>query len=134
MADIYTRMAGVANKLLTPASDAPGTFGQGLIQLVRYTDGAPPANSWDPPRPPVVTKTTLKGAARGVSTELVGTEVAPGVQLVATDLVVIVAPWGGAYAVGDGMELDGRAVTVMRVDRIPAAGTVSAFRFYVRRL
>lgn len=133
MASIYTRMAGVSNKLLRPASGETGTFGQGKIELVRLVPGAPPAEPWEMPGPGSEVVTELKGAARGISADLVGSEVAPGVQLKATDLVVIVAPWGGEYDVADVVRIDGKDVTLMRVDRIPAAGTVSAFRFYVRR-
>lgn len=130
MADFYSELADFARDILSPTS--AGGLGQGDIQLVRYTPGPPPTNPWDPPSDPVKTRAPLKGAARGVSEQLVGTEVAPGVQLLATDLIVIVAPWGGQYMASDELEIDGAPVTVMRVDRIPAAGIVSAFRFYVR--
>lgn len=130
MADFYSEMADFARDILSPA--AAGGLGQGKIEIVRYTPGSPPTDPWDPPNPPTLTRTPLKGAARGVSEQLVGTEVAPGVQLRATDLIVIVAPWGGQYMATDELEIDGAPYTVMRVDRIPAAGIVSAFRFFVR--
>ena len=127
MASIYERMAAVSNKLLDPAR-----FGQGTIELVRYTPGAAPANSWDPPNPPTRTVTTLKGAASGVSASLVGSTIAPGVQVETTDLQVIVAPWGGEYDPADVLEIDGDPVTILSFERIPAAGTVSVIRFIVR--
>ncbi len=127
----YDDMAAFANDILSPTSQ--GGFGQGTIKLVRYTPAPDdPDEPWLPPLPPTRTETVLKGAARGVSQQLVGTDVAPGVQIKATDLTVIVAPWGGTYEAGDVLELDGKPVTVLRYDNIPAAGTVSAIRFIIR--
>lgn len=127
--DFYTQMAGVARDLLAPTSR--GGLGQGKIELVRYTD-TPPVNPWDAPLPPTRTVTTLNGAARGVSKEMIGAPVDNGGQIVATDLVVIVAPWGGQYAPTDVLEIDGKPVTILSVSNIPAAGIVSAIRFIVR--
>lgn len=127
--DFYTQMAGVARDLLAPTSR--GGLGQGKIELVRYVD-TPPVNPWDAPSPPTRTATTLNGAARGVSKEMIGAPVDNGGQIVATDLVVIVAPWGGQYAPADVLEIDGKPVTILSVSNIPAAGIVSAIRFIVR--
>lgn len=127
--DFYTQMAGVARDLLAPTSQ--GGLGQGKIELVRYAD-TPPANPWDAPSPPTRTATTLDGAARGVSKEMIGAPVDNGGQIIATDLVVIVAPWGGTYAPTDVLEIDGKPVTILSVTNIPAAGIVSAIRFIVR--
>lgn len=127
--DFYTQMAGVARDLLAPTSR--GGLGQGKIELVRYTD-APPVNPWDAPLPPTRTATTLNGAARGVSKEMIGAPVDNGGQIVATDLVVIVAPWDGQYEPADVLEIDGKPVTILSVSNIPAAGIVSAIRFIVR--
>jgi hypothetical protein len=123
-------MAGVSKRLLRPTSQ--NGLGQGKIELVRLTPGTPPVNPWDPPTAPTLTKTTLNGAATGVGKELVGTPVAVGNAIVATDLSVIVAPWGGAYDPADKLELDGKPVTILKVENIPAVGTVSAIRFIVR--
>ena len=133
MTNIYERMAAVSNRRLSPATSAPGTFGQETIELVRITPGAAPANPWDAPNPPVQTRTKLKGASFGVSKELVGTPVPSGGAIVATDLYVIVAPWGGEYEPADMLELNGAPVTILRVENIPAFGTVSAIRFFVRQ-
>lgn len=130
MADFYEQMAGVANELLAPTSQ--GGLGQGVIKLVKYT-AVPPTNPWDLPAPPARTETTLKAAARGVSKEFIGQEYAPGNPIVATDLIIIVAPWGGTYEPGDSIEIDGRPTTVLRYDNIPAAGITSAIRFIVRQ-
>lgn len=131
MADFYDEMADMARELL--ALTGRGGLGQGTINLVRYVPGPPPAQPWDPPSDPVRQDTTLKGAATGVSKEMIGAPVETGGQVVATDLSVIVAPWGGTYETGDVLEIDGAPVTILKIQNIPAAGTVSAIRFVVRR-
>ncbi len=131
MADFYDDMLAVAVELLSPTSD--GGLGQGSITLVRQTPGAPGPNPWDPPTDPTLTTTTLNGAARGVAKELIGAPVESGGQIVATDEQVIVSPWGGAYEPADVLELDGVPVTILKVENIPAVGTVCAVRFVVRR-
>lgn len=127
--DFYTDMGAVAREMLAPTSR--GGLGQGKIEIVRYTV-VQPANPWDAPLPPTRTVTALNGAARGVSKEMIGTPVENGGQIVATDLVVIVAPWGGSPRPTDVLEIDGKPVTILSVSNIPPAGTVSAVRFIVR--
>lgn len=124
-------MAQAARELLAPTND--GGLGQGEIALVRYVPGPPPANPWDPPAAPEREVTILDGAARGVGKELIGAPVENGGQIMATDLTVIVAPWGGEYAPGDVLTVDDASVTVLKVENIPAAGAVCAVRFVVRR-
>lgn len=130
MGEFYSDMAQMARELLAPTSE--GGLGQGYIELVRYLPGPPPANPWDPPAQPERDITVLDGAARGVSKELIGAPVENGGQIIATDLQVIVAPWGGEYQPADTLEIDGAPVTVLRVENIPAAGIVCAVRFLVR--
>ena len=124
-------MRATAQRLLAPTDE--GGLGQGSIELVRYLDAPAPANPWEPPAPPEREITVLDGAARGVGKELIGAPVENGGQIIATDLQVIVAPWGGAYEVGDVLEIDGTPVTILRAENIPAAGTVCVVRFVVRR-
>lgn len=131
MADFYEEMRGVAIELLSPTSQ--DGLGQGNVQLVRYTAGTPPAEPWLPPNPPTRTATVLKAAAKGVSKALVGLPVEDGGQIVATDLEVIAAPWGGSYDPTDVLEIDGVPVTVLSVQNIPAAGIVCAVKFIARR-
>jgi hypothetical protein len=130
VADFYADMRAVASELLAPTDE--GGLGQGKIELVRSTPGEEPVNPWDPPSEPTITKTTLQGAASGVSKELVGTPVENGGQVVATDLEVIVSVWGGSYAPGDVLKIDDAPVTVLKIENIPAAGTPCAVRFIVR--
>jgi hypothetical protein len=129
--EFYTEMAQAARELLAPTSE--GGLGQGDIALVRYTPAPPTANPWEPPAPPEREITVLDGAARGVGKELIGAPVENGGQIVATDLTVIVAPWGGAYEPGDVLTVDDESVTVLKVENIPAAGPVCAVRFVVRK-
>lgn len=133
MADFYEDMAGVAREILSPT--ASGGLGQGSIELVRYIDPKPDpdAQPWDPPAVPEREITVLDGAASGVSAELVGTPVENGGQIVATDLSVIVAPWGGDYAPTDVLTINGAPVTVLKIENIPAAGITCAVRFVARR-
>lgn len=131
MTDIYARAAALTQRMLKPTSE--GGYGQGSIVLIRLTPGDPPANAWDPPADPISVRTTLRGAASGVSKELVGVEASPGTTIVATDLQIIVAPWGGAYEPGDILELDGAPLTILAVRNIPAVGTVAAIKFVARR-
>lgn len=130
MSDFYADMRQMATELLAPTSE--GGLGQGSIEIVRETPGAPGANPWDPPAPSTYARIPLDGAARGVAKELIGAPVETGGQIVATDKQVIVAPWDGAYEPGDVLELDGNPVTVLKIDNIPAVGTVVAIRFVVR--
>ena len=131
MPDIYERMRATAQRLLAPTSE--GGYGQGSIALVSYVPGSPPATEWSPPSPPTREDTPLSGAVRGVGKELIGAPVENGGQIVATDLQVIVAPWGGEYEAGQVMEIDGAPVTILKIENIPAAGTACAIRFIVRR-
>lgn len=130
MSDFYDEMAGVVREMLAPTSE--GGLGQGSIQIVRYVPGPPPANEWDPPAQPERDITVLDGAAGGVDKELVGAPVETGGKIVATDKMVIVAPWGGVYDPADVLEIDDKPVTVLKVENIPAAGTVCLVRFLVR--
>lgn len=136
MVDIYTRMQATARRLLAPTSE--GGLGQGEIAIARYVAGDAPVNPWDAPSLPTPERIPLDGAARGVGKELVGTPVENGGQVVATDLLVIVAvPESGYsaddYEPADVLEIDGEPVTVMSVKNIPAAGTPCAIQFVARR-
>lgn len=131
MSDFYDDMRQTARELLAPTSQ--GGLGQGSIALVRYVAGAPGPDPWSPPSEPMRQITALKGAARGVGKELIGAPVETGGQVVATDLVVIVAPWGGEVDPAQVLEVDGSPVTILSVKNIPAAGTVCAVQMVVRK-
>lgn len=131
MGDFYADMRQTAIDLLAPTDD--GGLGQGTIELVRLVEGPPPADPWDPPTAPSREVTPLDGAARGVGKELIGAPVETGGQIVATDLQVIVSPWGGTVEPTQVLELDGTPVTILKIENIPAVGTVCAIRFVVRQ-
>jgi hypothetical protein len=130
MADFYAEMAQVAASLLAPTSD--GGLGQGTVTLSRSVR-VDPVNSWDEPTFTWATQ-TLRASVRGVSAKMVGLpagEPENGV-IVASDRVATCAVPAAGYSVGDLMAIDGRPVTVLQFENIPAAGTPSAVRFVVR--
>ncbi|WON88662.1 hypothetical protein [Delftia sp. UGAL515B_04] len=128
MADIYTRLQGTTRRLVRPA--AQGGLGQGEIVLTRKTPGTPGPNPWDPVEP-VVQSETLGGAVSGISQQLVGTEMG-GAILLASDRQAICEPPRMEYQAGDVLSVDGVPVHILGVKRIPAAGTVSAVKFFIR--
>lgn len=129
MADFYDDLAAMASDLLAPTSS--GGLGQGVIELIRVTPGvADPDKPWLPVDPTEQTE-LLKGAVKGVSSELVGTEAGSAVIL-ASDREVICAPPTMQYQAGDLLSVDGVRVNILSVERIPAAGTVSAVKFIIR--
>lgn len=128
MSDFYADLAQMASDLLAPTSQ--GGLGQGSITLTRTSPGTPGPNPWDPVTP--VTQTvTIRGAVRGISKELVGTEVG-GTVLLASDRVAICEVPPIEYTAGDVLAVDGVPVHVIAVDKIPAAGVTSAVRFTIR--
>ncbi|HSH83588.1 MAG TPA: hypothetical protein VK979_00295 [Guyparkeria sp.] len=128
MADFYSEMATMARDLLAPTSQ--NGLGQGTITLTRTSPGTPGPNPWDPVAP--VTQTvTIRGAVRGISKELVGTEVG-GTVLLASDRQAICEVPPIDYTAGDVLSVDGVPVHVIAVEKIPAAGVTSAVRFTIR--
>lgn len=128
MADIYTRLQGTTRRLLRPA--AQGGLGQGEIVLTRKTPGTPGPNPWDPVEP-VTRAETLRGAVRGVSQRLVGTEMG-GTVILASDRQAICEVPQMQYQAGDTLSVDGTPVHIIAFERIPAGGTTSAVKFFIR--
>ncbi len=123
---IYDRGAALTARLLSADK-----YGQGVVKLIRLTPGVvDPDKPWLPVQPTEQTE-TLKAAVRGVDSRLVGTEVGSAVIL-ASDRQVVCAPPAMDYQAGDILSVDGVRVTVLSVERIPAAGAVSAVKFLVR--
>lgn len=127
MADFYSDLAKMARDLLAPT--AAGGLGQGQIVLSRITQGVPP-NDWTPPEETIQSE-TIRGAVRGISKELVGTEVG-GTVIVASDRQAIAEVPRGPYTAGDILSVDGVPVMILSVSNIPAAGVASAVRFVIR--
>ncbi|WP_313237886.1 hypothetical protein [Delftia acidovorans] len=128
MADFYSEMAAMTRDLLAPTSQ--GGLGQGEIVLTRKTPGTPGPNPWDPVEP-VTQSETLRGAVRGVSQRLVGTEMG-GTVILASDRQAICEVPQMQHQAGDTLSVDGVPVHIIAFERIPAAGTTSAVRFTIR--
>lgn len=129
MADFYQEMGAFVRDLLAPTSS--NGLGQGELKLTRVTPGAPdPSQPWKPVQPQTTTQ-TLKGAVRGVDSKLVGTE-RNGAVLLSSDLVAITEVPSIDYEAGDVFSIDGKEVTVLDVEPIPAAGVRSAVKWFLR--
>lgn len=116
----YGRMQGVATRLLD-------RFNQGVITLTRSTPGTPdPDEAWTPVEPTLTTY-TIKATAKGVSKEFID-----GTTIVASDLEITAAAFGADPEPADALAIDGKAVTLLRIIRLPAAGTLVAWKFVVR--
>ena len=126
---IYDRARATADRLLNPARLGAAS---GAIVLTRRTVTDAP-NPWDNPTITTASE-TLKAQAFGVSSQLIGTPAnePDGPVIIATDRMVIAALPVMGYVAGDILAIDGRAVTILRVENIPAAGTKSAIKFMVR--
>lgn len=118
MSIFYSDLRNVASGLLQE-------FNQGVVEIGKPVTN-PGSNEWDPPVTDIEW-TRVNAVARGVSQKYVD-----GVSIVATDLQLTVDM--GAYdpAAGDRIRIDGKHVSVLRFDRIPAAGGVVAWRVIVR--
>lgn len=129
MADFYQSMQQMARDLL--AATSQGGLGQGEIILTRIIKGAPdPSAPWIPPADTKESE-TIRGAVRGVSKELIGTEVG-GAIIVASDRQAICEVPKQPYTAGDILSVDGVPVHILSVTNIPAAGITSAVRFLIR--
>ncbi len=125
----YDDMQAMARDLLKP--DSQGGLGQGTITLTRMVPGTPnPDTPWIPVED-IPHTVTIKGAVRGVSKELIGTEVGSAV-IVASDRIAITEVPSIQYTAGDTLSVDGKPVMVLNVQNIPAAGVTSAVRFIIR--
>lgn len=129
MSDFYSDLATMARDLLAPTSQ--GGLGQGTLVLTSITPGTPdPLEPWKPVIPQTTTQ-TLRGAVKGVSSELVGVAAGETV-IVATDREAITEVPSIAYKAGDLFSVDGKEVRVIAVQPIPAAGTTSAAKWIIR--
>lgn len=132
----YARMQATADRLMT-------RFKQGAVLLTRTTIATgDPDTPWIPGAP-TTDVYELRATAKGVSADLVD-----GTLIVATDLELTLGP-KAVHTLTDGdpadgaevevevdaadvISIDGRAATVLRVIRLPAAGTLVAWRVVVR--
>jgi hypothetical protein len=101
-------------------------FRQGAVTLTR-TPTTPGANPWDPPTPGTPVVYTLDAVVRAVEDKFVD-----GTTVYATDRQVMCGVLPVEIMPGDTLAIDGKAVTIVKTMRIPAAGVAVAWRFIVR--
>lgn len=119
--DFYDEMRDVASELLAE-------FRQGVVTLTRPGSSVSGANAWEPPITSDPAVHELDATVKGVAEQFVD-----GTTILATDLQVMTAvPPIVPSLETDTMMIDGKTVTIVRVDPIPAAGTPVAYRFIVR--
>lgn len=129
MVGFYDEMAAMVRDLTKP--DTQGGLGQGSLAIIRLVPGVQdPTKPWEPVSPKEQPE-PLDGAARGIGSKLVGTEV-NGVVLNISDRVAITTVPSIPYTAGDKFSVDGKIVTVLHVENIPAAGIASAVRWFIR--
>lgn len=120
MSDFYGEMAELASEVLAE-------FSQGEITITKPGIETPGPNPWDPPVTSSPVIYSLDATAKPVSEHLIN-----GTTIVATDTEIVSAVFGADPDPADQMEIDGKPVTIIKVMRIPAAGTVVAWRIVVR--
>ena len=117
MSDIYTRSQAMASRLMS-------RYGQGVVEYV-VTEEEPGAEPWDPP--------TVTEARLPMDATVQGVQSHRADSLVTMDdLVVTCSVFGVEPVVGGIVEIDGDQHQVLRVERIPSAGTVVAWRLFVK--
>lgn len=115
----YQDMQNIATELLDE-------FKQGLIEYGRITPGSGPA---DDPGPSVITWSTVKAVARGVSFKYAQLS-----MVVETDLqVTMAADQISNPDMRDFVRIDGVALKIVHIVAKPAAGVTAAFILIVRK-
>lgn len=118
----YSDMAAIASDILTE-------FKQGAVVLTHMTDTGTPLDVDAPWLGNTMTPVDypLSATVSGVSEEFVN-----GTTIVASDLEITAAVLAVEPVQADTVTIDGKAVTLLKIVRIPAAGTVVAWRLIVR--
>lgn len=117
MSDFYGRLQGTASRLMAK-------FKQG--QVVYTITGAPTGPAWNPtPGTPV--SYTLDATVQGVEADYVD-----GSLILATDKQVTCAVFAVEPSLAGTITIDGKVCQIVRVDKVPGAGTVIAWRIFVR--
>mgnify|MGYP000408883787 CR=1 FL=1 len=114
MPDFYADMQAVASEMLAE-------FNQGVMTYIPLVGGT---NDWDPKTDG--TPVTLAGTARGVQTKYL-TDL-----ITQTDLQITAAVFGTVPTNAGVVTIDGVRRQVIMVEQIPAAGTVVAWRLFVK--
>lgn len=117
MSAFYGRLQGTASRLMAQ-------FSQG--QVVYTITGAPTGPEWNPtPGAPV--SYTLDATVQGV-----GADYVDGSLILATDKQVTCAVFAVEPSLAGTITIDGKVCQIVRVDKVPGAGTVIAWRIFVR--
>ena len=117
MSDFYGRLQGTASRLMAK-------FKQG--QVVYTITGAPTGPEWNPtPGAPV--SYTLDATVQGVEADYVD-----GSLILATDKQVTCAVFAVEPSLAGTITIDGKVCQIVRVDKVPGAGTVIAWRLICR--
>lgn len=117
MSDFYSEMQDVASELM-------GEFKQGAIQYV-VTEEIPGAEPWEPPVQ-TLTRLPMDAVAFGV------TAYQTDEVVTLNDTMIKAAVFAVEPEVGGIVEVDGKQRQILRVKRIPDAGTVVAWEIYVK--
>lgn len=107
------------------ASETLAEFRQGTVTLTRTP--ITPETGWGEPTYGTPVVYTLDAVVRAVEDKFVD-----GTTVYATDRQVMCGVLPVEILPGDALEIDGKAVTIVKTMRIPAAGTAVAWRFIVR--
>lgn len=117
MSDFYGRLQGTASRLMAK-------FSQG--QAVYTITGPSTGPEWNPtPGAPV--SYTLDATVQGVEADYVD-----GSLILATDKQVTCAVFAVEPSLAGTITIDGKVCQIVRVDKVPGAGTVIAWRIFVR--
>ena len=105
-------------------SEEMASVSQGTV--VYTITGAPTGPEWNPtPGTPV--SYTLDATVQGVEADYVD-----GSLILATDKQVTCAVFGAEPSLAGTITIDGKVCQIVRVDKVPGAGTVIAWRIFVR--
>ena len=117
MSDFFGRLQGTASRLMAQ-------FKQGAV--VYTITGPSTGPEWNPtPGTPV--SYTLDATVQGVEADYVD-----GSLILATDKQVTCAVFGAEPSLAGTITIDGRVCQIVRVDKVPGAGPVIAWRIFVR--
>lgn len=113
----YADMQGVATELL-------GEFKQGVVEYIEPGEGG--GDPWNP-EPGEDTPYPVDAAVKGVSQEYID-----GTYVLATDLEAIMSVFDVEPSNKGRLSVDGKELQIVKVMKIPAAGTTVAWRLIVR--
>jgi hypothetical protein len=118
MSDFYARLQGTASALLTK-------FNQ--VSIKHWRDGV---NTGTPFNPVVgePTMVDLKAVAKGVEAQYIQES-----YITSSDIQITAAVFEKTPTTADKIDINGNLHEIIRVDRIPASGTVIAWRIFCRR-